>query len=97
MCFWDGILVCVMQAPDITFRRESVVGWVLCGCGAACRALPPVVLCPKAWLSCLGCITCQFCALSLLIVILPFVPVPCAPVLCVPVLCASVLFFRAVL
>ena len=48
------------------------MGWVLCECGAACRALPPALLCRKARLTCPCCSAMQFSALSLLIVIIPF-------------------------
>ena len=59
-----------------------MVGWVLCECGAACRALPPGLLCRKAWLSCLSCSTMLFGALSLLILIIPFAVQRAFPPVC---------------
>ena len=63
------VLLCVMLALYATSWRESAVGLVLCGCGATCRALPPVLQCRKARLPCLYSCTMLFSALSLLIVI----------------------------
>ena len=72
ICVFWMVYWCMMLALDITSRRESVVGWVLCECGAAYRALPPGLLCRKARLPCLSCSTMLFGALSLMIVIIPF-------------------------
>ena len=59
-----------------------MVGWVLCECGAACRALPPGLLCRKARLPCLSCSTMLFGAFSLMIVIIPFAVQRAFPPVC---------------
>ena len=79
-------LLCVMMALYVTLRRESAVGCGLRECVADCRALPPVLLCRKARLSCLHSSTMQLTALSLLIVNFLFVPVLESPLLGISVL-----------